>query len=287
MPQTEAWITMGCVGNEVVPAGRHGPVAGGPARRRTARRPAPARRHPGGGAQRRRLHRRLRVAAGPERAHRTDRPRDERRAASRRSRFPARLVVPGLYGYESAVKWLDRIQLAAQDYEAFWVQRGYANRRSSARSPASTSPTGRHCYAPAPCSSRAWCGPAPGRLPGPGQRRRRTMAAGPARRHHARRRRLAPVDLDLDLAGDSGSPRAEGAGHRRNRAGPARPLPRSSARRRHRLAQGRGRGTCATAGRPDSAPGPMRWWGRADSVRYVSSRKAARPGWRGTVGWSG
>ncbi len=203
--------------------------------------------------------------------------------------FPARLVVPGLYGYESAVKWLDRIQLAAQDYEAFWVQRGYANRRSSARSPASTSPTGGHCYAPAPCSSRAWCGPAPGRLPGPGQRRRRTMAAGPARRHHARRRRLAPVDLDLDLdlAGDSGSPRAEGAGHRRNRAGPARPLPRSSARRRHGLAQGRGRGTCATAGRPDSAPGPMRWWGRVDSVRYVSSRKAARPGWRGTVGWSG
>lgn len=88
MPQTEAWITMGCVGNEVVPAGRHGPAAGGPARRRTARRPAPARRHPGGGAQRRRLHRRLRVAAGPGRAHRTDRPRDERRAASRRSRLP-------------------------------------------------------------------------------------------------------------------------------------------------------------------------------------------------------
>lgn len=40
--------------------------------------------------------------------------------------FPARLVVPGLYGYESAVKWLSRIDLVDNDFQAFWVQRGYA-----------------------------------------------------------------------------------------------------------------------------------------------------------------
>jgi len=40
--------------------------------------------------------------------------------------FPARLLVPGLYGYESAVKWLAGIELADAAFEAFWVPRGYA-----------------------------------------------------------------------------------------------------------------------------------------------------------------
>lgn len=40
--------------------------------------------------------------------------------------FPARLVVPGLYGYESAVKWLSEIQLADDSYRPYWVRRGYA-----------------------------------------------------------------------------------------------------------------------------------------------------------------
>ncbi len=40
--------------------------------------------------------------------------------------FPARLVVPGLYGYESAVKWLGEIQLVDDSYRPYWVRRGYA-----------------------------------------------------------------------------------------------------------------------------------------------------------------
>jgi len=40
--------------------------------------------------------------------------------------YPARLVVPGLYGYESAVKWLAEIELADDRYRAYWVRRGYA-----------------------------------------------------------------------------------------------------------------------------------------------------------------
>jgi DMSO/TMAO reductase YedYZ molybdopterin-dependent catalytic subunit len=41
--------------------------------------------------------------------------------------FPARLVVPGLYGYVSATKWLTEIELTTFDkFDAYWVPRGYA-----------------------------------------------------------------------------------------------------------------------------------------------------------------
>ncbi len=41
--------------------------------------------------------------------------------------YPARLVVPGLYGYVSATKWLKRIELTRLDYEqGYWVPRGWA-----------------------------------------------------------------------------------------------------------------------------------------------------------------
>ena len=40
--------------------------------------------------------------------------------------FPARLVVPGLYGYVSATKWLSAIRLTTMAEETpFWVQRGW------------------------------------------------------------------------------------------------------------------------------------------------------------------
>jgi DMSO/TMAO reductase YedYZ molybdopterin-dependent catalytic subunit len=41
--------------------------------------------------------------------------------------FPARLVVPGLYGYVSATKWLNRIEMTTMDaFDAYWVPRGYS-----------------------------------------------------------------------------------------------------------------------------------------------------------------
>ncbi len=41
--------------------------------------------------------------------------------------FPARLVVPGLYGYVSATKWLKSIELTTWDaVEGYWVPRGWA-----------------------------------------------------------------------------------------------------------------------------------------------------------------
>ena len=41
--------------------------------------------------------------------------------------FPARLVVPGLYGYVSATKWLKELELTTLEaFDAYWVPRGWA-----------------------------------------------------------------------------------------------------------------------------------------------------------------
>ena len=41
--------------------------------------------------------------------------------------FPARLVVAGLYGYVSATKWLDGIQLTTwEDFDGYWIPRGWS-----------------------------------------------------------------------------------------------------------------------------------------------------------------
>ena len=43
--------------------------------------------------------------------------------------FPVRLIVPGLYGYISATKWLTEIELTTfEDFQQYWVPRGYADR---------------------------------------------------------------------------------------------------------------------------------------------------------------
>ena len=41
--------------------------------------------------------------------------------------FPARLIVPGLYGYVSATKWLAEIELTRwEDFDAYWIPRGWS-----------------------------------------------------------------------------------------------------------------------------------------------------------------
>ncbi len=41
--------------------------------------------------------------------------------------FPARLIVPGLYGYVSATKWLTEIELTTWEaFDAYWVPRGWS-----------------------------------------------------------------------------------------------------------------------------------------------------------------
>jgi DMSO/TMAO reductase YedYZ molybdopterin-dependent catalytic subunit len=41
--------------------------------------------------------------------------------------FPVRMVVPGLYGYVSATKWLAELELTTfGDFDAYWIKRGWA-----------------------------------------------------------------------------------------------------------------------------------------------------------------
>jgi DMSO/TMAO reductase YedYZ molybdopterin-dependent catalytic subunit len=64
--------------------------------------------------------------------------------------FPARLVVPGLYGYVSATKWLTELELTAWDgVDGYWIPRGWAKRapiktasRIDVPRPGSTLPAG-------------------------------------------------------------------------------------------------------------------------------------------------
>jgi hypothetical protein len=43
--------------------------------------------------------------------------------------FPARLVVPGLYGFVSATKWVEEIELTTFDaFDPYWARRGWAKR---------------------------------------------------------------------------------------------------------------------------------------------------------------
>jgi DMSO/TMAO reductase YedYZ molybdopterin-dependent catalytic subunit len=73
--------------------------------------------------------------------------------------FPARLVVPGLYGYVSATKWLSAIELRGwNDVEGYWIPRGWAKEgpiktqsRIDVPAPSSTVAAGRR-----PIAGVAW-----------------------------------------------------------------------------------------------------------------------------------
>ncbi len=42
--------------------------------------------------------------------------------------FPARLLVPGLYGYVSATKWLTEIELTGWERDGYWIPRGWSKK---------------------------------------------------------------------------------------------------------------------------------------------------------------
>ena len=73
--------------------------------------------------------------------------------------FPARLVVPGLYGYVSATKWLSAIELRGwNEVEGYWIPRGWAKQgpiktqsRIDVPAPSSTIAAGRR-----PIAGVAW-----------------------------------------------------------------------------------------------------------------------------------
>jgi hypothetical protein len=57
--------------------------------------------------------------------------------------FPVRMVVPGLYGYVSATKWVTELELTTFDETAYWTTRGYAD-----QAPIKSSVAHRHAQAP-------------------------------------------------------------------------------------------------------------------------------------------
>ena len=129
MGAVERDITLTCVSNEV-----GGPYVGAarwlgvPAGRRA--RPGRHRLHQGRPDP---LHRRRRddhldtAGRRPRRPRLADRDRDERQPLPRENGFPVRMVVPGLYGFVSACKWITRMTLTTYDAEqAYWTERDWA-----------------------------------------------------------------------------------------------------------------------------------------------------------------
>ena len=69
----------------------------------------------------------------------------------RRHGFPARLIVPGLYGYVSATKWLTEIELTTWDgFDGYWIPRGWAKEAPIKTQSRIDVPTSRQVLNPGP-----------------------------------------------------------------------------------------------------------------------------------------
>ncbi len=104
--------------------------------------------------------------------------------------FPVRMIVPGLYGYVSATKWLTDIELTTFGaYDPYWVQRGWAQQA-----------------------------PDQDRVP---DRHAARVGEGEGRHRHGRRRRVGAAPRDRACRGSRGRGRVErrdplAAGHDRH-----------------------------------------------------------------------
>ena len=155
--------------------------------------------------------------------------------------FPARMLVPGLYGYVSATKWVTKLEVTTfARQQAYWTQRGYAlqapirtESRIDVPRPLAQVPAGRVAV-----GGVAWA-PHRGISRVAGQRRRRAVAhrqAGRRRRH----RHLAAVGVALGRARPACTPSRS--------APPTAPAP----------SRPRARPGCSRAG----PPAGTRWWSR-------------------------
>lgn len=148
--------------------------------------------------------------------------------------FPVRMVVPGLYGYASACKWIVEMELTTVDaFDAYWVRRGWDHEapiKTAARID-TPRPFARLRPGPVAVAGVAWAQHR--RRPRRGPDRRRAVAPGPARPRPVGRH-LAAVDHRLER--HQRQPHPARPGHRRHRPdadrGPRHPVP----ERRHRLA---------------------------------------------------
>ena len=127
--------------------------------------------------------------------------------------FPVRIVVPGLYGYVSATKWLTDIEVTRFDqFEAYWTPRGWSELGPIKLSSRIDVPFGKKVTAgPVTVAGVAWdqhvgVSKVEVRVDG-GPWQQATLADGCVDRH------LAAVALDLGRA--AGQPRPAGTGVRR------------------------------------------------------------------------
>lgn len=73
--------------------------------------------------------------------------------------FPVRMIVPGLYGYVSATKWLVDLELTTFGaYDAYWVRRGWAQQAPIKTESRIDTPSGRSSLhaGPVPVAGVAW-----------------------------------------------------------------------------------------------------------------------------------
>ena len=99
--------------------------------------------------------------------------------------FPVRLVVPGVYGYNSATKWVRELELTTfAAYDAYWAARGYAQQGPLKTLTRIDTPRGLGEADGGTDRDRGGgLGHPSGHRPGRGPHRRRSVAAGP----HGRR----------------------------------------------------------------------------------------------------
>lgn len=167
--------------------------------------------------------------------------------------FPVRMVVPGLYGYVSACKWIQDIELTTFDsYDPYWVKRGWARRAHQDPGPHRHPQTVRADHRRHGDGRRCRLGPTPWHPAGRGPSGRRPLAGGRARRagHH---RHVAPVVLPLE--DDTRRPQPHRARDRRHRPGADRSARPDHPRRGQRTAQ-RLRHRHLTHPGPPHPPGP-------------------------------
>ena len=71
--------------------------------------------------------------------------------------FPARLIVPGLYGYVSATKWLSELELTTLEaFDGYWVPLGWAKEAPILTQSRIDTPTGDVAAGPVPVAGIAW-----------------------------------------------------------------------------------------------------------------------------------
>ena len=133
--------------------------------------------------------------------------------------FPARLVVPGLYGYVSACKWVTDIKVTtwAGEY-AYWATRGWSQQAPIKTESRIDVPNGSVHGARGPHAHRGRrLGPAQGHRGGRGAGGRRRLASGQAGRG-AGHRHLAAVGMGMGR--DPRRPRHRGPRHGQDRLHP-------------------------------------------------------------------